>query len=97
MNNKLIEEFAQRYGARLKYQQPRNNIQTYASSYDYYDDTRSIVEIELPMRAFEHLISMDNQAELDYRAMRDESHIRARHPSVANAYSQYKMLLELCR
>lgn len=97
MNNKLIEDFALRYGARLKYQQPRNSIQTYASSYDYYDNTRSIVDIELPMRAFEHLVEMDNQAEHDYRVLKEEAHVRARHPSVAAAYSQYKMLLALCR
>ena len=95
MDNRMIEDFAHRYGARVDYQRNRSSFQTYSRSIDYYDDNKSIVDIELSRIGFEHLIQMDNQAELDYRAGREEARMRSRYPALAEAYSKYKMLLEL--
>jgi len=97
MNNTMIEEFVQRYGARIDCQQGRNTVYTMGRAMDYYDNSRSKVDIELTMEAFKHLVDMDNQAEVAYQAGREEARIRARYPSVAEAYAQYKMLLELCK
>ena len=100
MNNKMIEDFAHRYGARVDYRRRTDNSYygyNKTASYSYYDDRDSTVEVELPLRAFEYMVEVDHQAELDCRAKREEERIRARSPAVAKAWEQYKMLLELCR
>jgi len=98
MNNRLIEAFVQRYDAKVNYEQRRDSYYNMGSAMDYYGNTNSgIIDIELPLRAFEHLVNLDNQADADYQTGKEEARIRALYPSVAEAYSQYKMLLELCR
>ena len=98
MNNKMIEDFAHRYGARVDCRRKTDNVYYgYNKTASYYDDRDSTVEVELPYRAFEHMVEADHQAELDWRVNREEARIRARHPAVAEAYSQYKMLLKLCK
>jgi len=95
MNNKMIEDFAQRYGARIDYQHRTSTIHTYSRAIDYYDNSRSIVDIELSMQAFEYMVEMDSKAMEDYQKYRKEAYIRKQYPAVAKAYDQYKMLLEL--
>ena len=102
MNNKTIEDFVIRYGAKINYEQGHNaglnKVYTTGRSIDYYSNIDNArVDIELSVRAFEHLVNSDNQADVDYQAGKEEARIRALYPSVAEAYSQYKMLLELCR
>ena len=96
MNEKMIQEFAHRYGARIDLQQGRGTVHTYARSMDYYDD-RKTVDIELSRIGFEHLVQLDHEAEVDYQARKEEAIIRKNYPAVADAYSKYKMLLELCK
>ena len=96
MNEKMIHEFAHRYGARIDLQQGRGTVHTYARSMDYYDD-RKTVDIELSRIGFEHLVQLDHEAEVDYQARKEEAIIRKNYPAVADAYSKYKMLLELCK
>ena len=96
MNNKIIETFAQRYSANITYNHTRNNFDTYARSMGYYDDM-STVDINLSRPAFEHMVKMDYHAEEEYQKSREEARIRMQYPSVADAYSKYKMLLELCK
>lgn len=95
MNEKMIQEFAHRYGARVDYKPGRTSFQTYARSMDYYDNSRAIVEIELSRQGFEHLVEADHQAEVDYRVRSEEARLRGKHPALAEAYSKYKMLAEL--
>ena len=98
MNDKIIEDFAHRYGARVDFRRKTDSVYYgYNKTTSYYDARDSTVEVEFPRRALEHLVKADEQAELDYQAKREEQHIRARSPAVAEAYSKYKMLLELCR
>ena len=98
MNNKMIEEFAHRYGARVDCRRKADTeYYGYNKTASYYADRDSTVDVELSYRAFEHMVAADHHAELDYQAKREEQHIRARSPAVAEAYSKYKMLLELCR
>ena len=98
MNNRMIEDFAHRYNAKVDFRRKTDNVYYgYNKTASYYDDRDSTVEVEFPRRAFEYMVEMDHQAELDYQAKREEAHIRARHPAVAEAYSKYKMLLELCK
>lgn len=103
MNTRTIEDFAQRYGAKIDLRQDRISSYNYmgtASDYlntRYYDTDRNNVEISLSMRSFEHLLEMDNQAEEEYQKHREEARIRMQYPAVADAYHKYKMLLELCK
>ena len=98
MNNKTIEDFVIRYGAKINYEQGHNAGYTMGRALDYYSNVDNArVDIELSVRAFEHLVNSDNQADVDYQAGKEEARIRALYPSVAEAYSQYKMLLSLCR
>ncbi len=91
----MIHEFVQRYGARVDYQHGRSSFQTYARSMDYYDDHKTVIGIELSRIGFEHLVEADHHAEIDYRVRSEEAQMRKRHPALAEAYSKYKMLLEL--
>jgi beta-lactamase class D len=97
MNSRMIEEFTRRYDARVRYHSQADNVYGYNRTASYHDRFDSTVDVELSYRALEHLVKADEQAELDYRNKREEQHIRARSPAVAEAYSKYKMLLELCR
>ena len=100
MNNRMIEDFAHRYDARIKFQRI-DNAYGYNRTASYFSDSREFsVDIELSQRAFEHIVEMDHHAELDYRAKREEreeQRIRDKSTAVAKAWEQYKMLLELCR
>ena len=96
MNNKMIEDFAHRYAARVDYRRKTANVYYgYNKTASYYDDRDRTVEVELPSRAFEQMVEMDHHAELDYRANREEARMRNQYSALAEAYSKYKMLLEL--
>jgi hypothetical protein len=95
MNNIMVEDFTRRYNARINYQYYRNRVQSSLGAIDY-TDSRDIVEIELPVRAFQDMVRLDNRAEEDSREQQEERQIRAKYPAVADAYDKYKMLLALC-
>lgn len=96
MNNIMVEDFKRRYNARINYQYYRNRIQSSLGALDY-TDSRDIVEIELPIRAFQDMVRLDDRAEEDSREQQEERQIRAKYPAVADAYDKYKMLLALCK
>ena len=96
MNNIMVEDFTRRYNARINYQYYRNRVQSSLRAMDY-TDSRDIVEIELPVRAFQDMVRLDNRAEEDSREQQEERQIRAKYPAVADAYDKYKMLLALCK
>lgn len=96
MNNIMVEDFTRRYNARINYQYYRNRVQSSLRAMDY-TDSRDIVEIELPLRAFQDMVRLDNRAEEDSREQQEERQIRAKYPAVADAYDKYKMLLALCK
>lgn len=95
MDNKMIEDFARRYDVRVRYHNKADNMYGYSRTASYYDGFDSTVEVELSYRALEHLVKADDQAEHDYRANREEARMRKQYPALAEAYSKYKMLLEL--
>ena len=97
MNNRWIDEFANRYDARIAVVPPRYPASYWNNEYLSEDRQTNTVEIVLSRTQFEHLIAADCEADADWRRSREEAKIRRHHPSVAEAYSQYKMLLELCR
>ena len=103
MNTKIIEDFAQRYGAKVNFirDEPVSyNYMGTASDYlytKYYTTDRNDVEISLSYRSFKYMVEMDIQAGLDYEKQREEVRIRKQYPVVADAYDKYQMLLSLCK
>jgi hypothetical protein len=95
MNNleRFYADFVRKYGASV-------NIESYPESFDqnsfrYYDKRKSKVTIELNLDAFEYMLKCDALADDDLHKLKAEKAIRAEYPAVADAYSKYKMLLEL--
>ena len=51
--------------------------------------------MELPRSAFEELSIIDRKIHSWVQEERDDEYLRRHHPAVAEAYSKYRMLLEL--
>jgi hypothetical protein len=102
MNTKMVEDFAQRYGAKVEFLRDEPVSYDYTGTAvrfytKYYDTDRNNVEISLSMRSFEYMVEMDIQAGVDYEKQREEAHIRKQYPAVADAYHKYQMMLALCK
>lgn len=95
--DKMIQDFAKRYNANINHRTDRSTFHTYGRSYDYYDDSNTVVSIEMPLHSFRHMVEMDNRAEEDYQSHREEKYLRAKYPAVKDAYEQYQMILALCK
>jgi hypothetical protein len=95
--DKMIQDFAKRYNANINHHYNRSTFNTYGRSYEYYDDSNTVVSIEMPLHSFRHMVEMDNRAEEDYQAQRKEKYLRTTHPAVKDAYEQYQMILALCK
>ena len=67
----------------------------YNQTASYYADREEVIEMELTRSGFEDLVKMDNEHEKVWQDQRDEAYMRRTHPAVAEAYSKYRMLLEL--
>ena len=72
----------------------------YVNSYNspslsYTANREEYVEMELPRSAFEELVNIDRKIHSWVQEERDEEYLRRHHPAVAEAYSKYRMLLEL--
>jgi len=104
MNNQLLEDFVRRYGiTRITYDREANynSKYSYAQSASgqlaYRNGNTETVAIEVPLRALEHLVTMDDKAERAFLKEYEEIRIRRQYTAVETAYSQYKMLLEIYR
>jgi len=95
--DKMIQDFAKLYNANINYQYNRNTFSTYGRSYDYHDDSKTMVSIEMPLSSFRHMVEMDHEANERYQVQREEKHLRAKYPAVKDAYEQYQMVLALCK
>jgi hypothetical protein len=60
-----------------------------------YSDREEYVEMELPRSAFEELVNIDRKIHSWIQEERDEEYLRRHHPAINEAYSKYRMLLEL--
>ena len=104
MNDKLLNEFVKRYGIpnisyanEFSYNSRYDYARTASGQLAYRNSNQQSVDIEIPMRALEHMVDMDNKAEVEHHREYEEMRIRRNYPAVETAYSQYKMLLELHR
>jgi hypothetical protein len=95
--DKMIEDFAKRYNANISHRCDRSTFNTYGRSYDYYDDSKTVVSIEMPLSSFRHMVEMDHEANERYQVHREEKYLRAKYPAVKDAYEQYQMVLALCK
>jgi hypothetical protein len=71
------------------------NYGTYNQTASYYADRDELIEMELTRTGFENLVNLDHETEKVWQDQRDEAYLRRTYPAVAEAYSKYKMLLEL--
>ena len=65
-----------------------------ASFYTYQDE---VVELEIDKRELENLVNVCYRADHFLNKESQEQYLRSKHPAIADAYSKYRMLLELYR
>jgi hypothetical protein len=68
---------------------------SYNQSASYYADREELIEMELTRSGFEDLVKMDREYDNIWQDQRDEAYLRRTYPAVAEAYSKYRMMLEL--
>lgn len=98
MNQRQLDIFIQRYGAKVEtFSQRRrgtfaNHVYGYGDRFNTYElQHENTVDLELPMESFERLVALDREHDF----ARADAEIRKRYPAVADAYSKYQMLLAL--
>ncbi len=69
----------------------------YNQNASYYADREEIIEMELTRSGFEDLVKLDNEHDKLWQEQRDEAWLRKTYPAVSEAYSKYRMMLELYR
>lgn len=67
----------------------------YNQTASYYADREELIEMELTRSGFEDLVKIDREYDNIWEEQRDEAYLRRTYPAVAEAYSKYRMLLEL--
>ena len=67
----------------------------YNQSASFYADREELIEMELTRSGFEDLVNLDNEHTRLWQDQRDEAWLRKQHPALAEAYSKYRMLLEI--
>jgi hypothetical protein len=67
----------------------------YNQTASYYNDREELIEMELTRSGFEDLVKLDREFDNIWQEQRDEAWMRKTYPAVAEAYSKYRMLLEL--
>ena len=92
-------QFASRYRVRNMQVVRDRDYQTINYSYNqpasYYADREELIEMELTRSGFEDLVNLDNEHTRMWHDQRDEAYLRKIHPPLAEAYSKYRMLLEI--
>ena len=106
MNDKMLNEFLRYYSAGISTDRYSESVSFFDTKYraaaaDFvqYADRRyreKMVSLEMPMNAFENLVTQDHNLALRYSQDHEEAKLRKMYPAVADAYSQYKLLLSLC-
>lgn len=71
------------------------NYGSYNQTASYYADREELIEMELTRSGFEDLVKVDREYDNIWEEQRDEAYLRRTYPAVAEAYSKYRMLLEL--
>ena len=61
----------------------------------YFADREELIEMELTRSGFEELVKVDSEYAQLWQDQRSEAYMRRQHPAIAEAYSKYRMLLEL--
>lgn len=72
-----------------------NSYNYNTSSLSYTANREEYVEMEMPRSAFEELANIDRKIHSWIQEERDEEYLRRHHSAIAEAYSKYRMLLEL--
>ena len=67
----------------------------YNQTASYYADREELIEMELTRSGFDDLVNLDNDYTKMWQDESDERYLRKMHPALAEAYSKYRMLLEI--
>jgi len=92
---RFVKEFGFHH-INVKRDYPRSYVNYgYKGTASYYNETNEIIEMEIGRRELERLADYVQHAE-DYMTKdREEHYLRRENPALAEAYSKYRMLLEL--
>ena len=71
------------------------NYGSYNQTASYFADREDLIEMELSRSGFDQLVDLDRKYDNIWEDQRNEAYLRRTHPAVAEAYSKYRMLLEL--
>ena len=97
---KFVKDFRFR-SVNVKRERPRVSYTygTYGSpgTPSYYADWDEVFEMEMDRRELENLANVVYRADHFLGKEREEHYLRSKHPALAEAYSKYKMLVELYR
>lgn len=95
------DDFINRFGVKhAKIIQGPVNYVNYANfgyhqKASYYADREELVEMELTRSGFEQLVKLDGAYAKAWQDESDERYLRKIHPALEEAYSKYRMLLEI--
>ncbi len=64
-------------------------------SVSYTTNREEIIEMEISRSGFDELIRLDRKLDTWSQEAGAEAYLRRQHPAIAEAYSKYRMLLEL--
>ena len=99
MNN--YNDFVNRFGVRHVNVVRDRNYETinygYSQTASYYNNREEIIEMELSRSGFQELVNLDREYDRLWQAQREEAYMRKHHTAINEAYSKYRMLLELYR
>jgi len=96
----MMNDFINRY--RIKHVRVSKDYRTidygyHPSSTITYSGREDFIEMEMPRSAFEELESMNRKLDSWMQEEGEEAYLRRMHPAINEAYSKYRMLLELYR
>lgn len=72
-----------------------NSYNYNSPSLSYTINREEIIEMEIPRSGFEELVRLDRKLESWSQEAGEEAYLRRQHPTIAEAYDKYRMLLEL--
>ena len=94
-----MHDFINRYS--IKHVRVSRDYERIDYGYNYnspalsYRNREETLEMEVPSSGFEELVRVDRKLDDWSREAGEEAYMPRRHPAIAEAYSKYRMLLEL--
>jgi len=94
-----LEEFVKHFGFRVvnvRHHSPYQYYDSYNRTASYYTEReQTTIEMEIDRRRLEHMADYFKHSERLDEQEREEHRLRQQNPALKEAYSKYKMLVEL--